>query len=42
MPFVRESEGRSACLEPGKQVGELYKMKLERWEGPYDMRLHRP
>lgn len=30
VPFVQESEGRTACLEPGQQVGELYKMKPER------------
>lgn len=30
MPFVQESEGRPACLEPAQQVGDLYKMKPER------------
>lgn len=34
MLFDQESEGKLECLELVKQVGELFKMKPERWEGP--------
>lgn len=38
MLFVQESQGRPACLELLKQVGELSKMKPETWKGPDDNR----
>lgn len=43
MLFAQESKGRPACLElVNKQVGELLKMKPERWEGPDFIGFYRP